>query len=104
MITYSKLKGLKTFMSVNPNLLSKEMSEKIIKSGLDHIIISLDSTNDRVYKKIRGENANYGEAVKNINNLLFAKYLKIFLPLTFFVVEDIKAYIRRFLAKNILIL
>ena len=60
-------------MSVNPNLLSKEMSEKIIKSGLDHIIISLDSTNDRVYKKIRGENANYGEAVKNINNLLFAK-------------------------------
>jgi len=73
MIFYVSKKGIKPKMSVNPNLLSKEKSRKLIKSGLHTIMISLDGVDDKTYRYFRGKNANYKKAIENINNLLAAK-------------------------------
>jgi len=73
MIKYVSQKRIKARISVNPNLLSEEMCKKLIDSGLHTIMISLDGIDDKIYKYIRGPNADYKKAVENINNLLKLK-------------------------------
>ncbi|MEM4267168.1 MAG: radical SAM protein [Candidatus Nanoarchaeia archaeon] len=68
-IKYAHDKGIKVNCSVNPILLTKKMSEKLVASGLDRIYISLDSVDDESYKKIRGTRADYCKAVENIRHL-----------------------------------
>ncbi len=76
MIKYVAKKGIKAQISVNPKLLSEKMSEKLIDSGLDMIMISIDGIDDKTYKYFRGKNADYEEAVENINNFLRIKNKK----------------------------
>jgi len=73
MIKYVSGKGIKARISVNPNLLTEEMCQKLIDSGLYTIMISLDGIDDKTYKFIRGKNADYKSAVKKINNLIKMK-------------------------------
>jgi len=73
MIEYVTKKGIKARISTNPNLLSKEMSMKLINSKLHTIMISLDGLDDKTYKYIRGPNADYQKAIENINTLLRLK-------------------------------
>jgi radical SAM protein with 4Fe4S-binding SPASM domain len=75
-IKYSYDKGIKINCSVNPILLTKDMSERLIDSGLDRIYVSLDSVDDESYKKIRGTSANYDKAVANIKYLAGLKVKK----------------------------
>jgi len=65
-IKYAHDRGIKINCSVNPILLTREMSARLVDSGLDRIYISLDSVDDESYKKIRGTRANYDRAVSNI--------------------------------------
>ncbi|MFH1332020.1 MAG: radical SAM protein, partial [archaeon] len=65
-IKYAHDKGIKINCSVNPILLTRGMSARLVDSGLDRIYISLDSVDDDSYKKIRGTRANYDRAVANI--------------------------------------
>jgi radical SAM protein with 4Fe4S-binding SPASM domain len=76
MIKYSNDKGIKARLSVNPKLLSEKMAEKLIDAGLNDLHISLDAMDDKTYKDLRGKNANYDEAVKNINTMLMVKNKK----------------------------
>ena len=76
MIEYVAKKGIKAQISVNPKLLSEKMSERLIDSGLDMIMISIDGVDDKTYKYFRGKNADYEEAVKNIDNFLRIKNKK----------------------------
>jgi radical SAM protein with 4Fe4S-binding SPASM domain len=73
MVKYVSDKGIEPAMSVNPKLLTKKMCEGLIGAGLKVMIISLDAIDDETYKKMRGENANYNEAVENVNTLLKVK-------------------------------
>jgi radical SAM protein with 4Fe4S-binding SPASM domain len=75
-IRYCHDKGIVVNCSVNPILLTKNMSERLVDSGLDRIYISLDSVDDYSYKKIRGTKANYGKAVENIKYLAGLKVKK----------------------------
>jgi len=73
MVDYVSRKKISVGISVNPKLLTEEMSYGLINAGLNTIIISLDATNDEEYKKIRGKNANYNEAIENIETFLKIK-------------------------------
>jgi radical SAM protein with 4Fe4S-binding SPASM domain len=73
MIKYVAKKGIKARISTNPNLLSEKMCNNLINSGLYELMISLDAIDDKTYKYIRGPNANYNTAVKNINRFLRLK-------------------------------
>jgi len=73
MIDYAAKKEIKPRISVNPNLLSEKMCERLINSRLHTIMISLDGLDDKTYKYIRGVNADYKKAVDNINTLIRLK-------------------------------
>ena len=71
MIGYAKLKKIKSQLSINPVLLTKTNIKKI--KDLDYLHISLDGTNEETYKKLRGKNADYEQAVSYIKNFLKLK-------------------------------
>jgi len=71
MLAYAKSKGLKTQLSINPILLTKENTKKI--KNLDYLHISLDGTNQETLKKLRGKAADYDKSVKYIRTYLKLK-------------------------------
>ncbi len=62
-------KNIYTVCSTNGHFLSEEFAEKIILSGLDKIIISLDGTNQETYEKYR-KGGSFDTVVKGIENLV----------------------------------
>lgn len=70
MINYAAGKGIKPKISVNPNLLNKAMSNKLLNSKLHTLMISLDGIDNETYSYFRGKNAKYDMAEKNIMDLL----------------------------------
>ncbi len=69
MITYARKNGIYTFTSTNGHYLSEENSKKLIDSGLDRIIISVDNFNQKAYEKYRiGGNIN--TVISGISNLV----------------------------------
>lgn len=71
MIAYARSKKIKTQLSINPILLTKTNIKKI--KDLDYLHISLDGTNEETYKKLRGKNADYDQAVSYIKSFLRLK-------------------------------
>lgn len=70
MIWYAKQKGLtKIVLNSNAMLLDREMSEMLIDSGLDRLIISMDGFTKETYEKIR-VGGNYEEVVANCLHFL----------------------------------
>lgn len=66
-ICYAKLKGIQPIqLASNGYLLNDEISEKLIKSGLDFISFSLDTLNEEIYNKSR----LHGDLSKSINNVI----------------------------------
>jgi radical SAM protein with 4Fe4S-binding SPASM domain len=53
MITHAKKKKIYVTVSTNAHYLTKENCSKIVQSGLDHLIISLDGTDQETYSKYR---------------------------------------------------
>ncbi len=53
MISYAKEKGVFVNLSTNSNFLNKEIAGKLIDSGLDELIISLDGASKETYNKYR---------------------------------------------------
>jgi len=86
MIEYTSKKGIIPRLITNPNLLTEKMCNQLVNSGLHTLGISIDGVDDKTYKHIRGPNANYTRAIKNINLLLQIKNknkskMKIFLTM-----------------------
>lgn len=72
-IRYAKDRGLKNvFISTNGLLLDEEISEAILYSGIDRIIISLDAFYNDTYLKIRNNN-KFDEVKNNIKNLILMR-------------------------------
>lgn len=65
-IEYADKKALKTTTSTNPSSLTLKTSRTILESNLGHLTIALDGANESTYKRIRGKNAKYDQAVENI--------------------------------------
>ena len=72
MIKYSKQQGITTGLSTNAIVLDKEKSEKIIESGLDYFIISIDATSRKTYLKVKGVD-KYDVVVDNVKHFLEIK-------------------------------
>ncbi|MDP8297406.1 MAG: radical SAM protein [Candidatus Orphnella occulta] len=72
MISYANLKGLRTRLETNATLLSKENSEKLLRSGLNFLSFSFDGYTKQAYEKVR-VNATYEKTLSNILNFLKIK-------------------------------
>lgn len=74
-IKYAKKKGIiDTIIATNGNLIDKKNAIGIVKSGLDFIIFSIDSSHPTIYKKIRVN----GKLYKIIFGLRYLNQLKEF--------------------------
>jgi radical SAM protein with 4Fe4S-binding SPASM domain len=59
MINYAHQSGIFTSTSTNAQFIDKELARKIVESGLDRLIISVDGTTQEVYEQYRvGGNLN----------------------------------------------
>jgi len=70
LIQYASKSGLMTQMPTNGILLSdKSMAEKLVRSGIDEITVSLDSSTKEDYRKIRNIDG-FDKAIEGIKNLV----------------------------------
>ena len=63
MADYANKAGLKTHLSTNMSFLTDERSEKLVKSGIDFIVLSVDGATKETYESIRVG----GDFEKNLN-------------------------------------
>lgn len=106
-IIYAKKRGIKT-VSTNSNgsVLNEDMAERLIKSGLDKLFISIDAFGKESYEKVR-IGLNYDALVKNINNFIKIRkesgQSKPELAVNFVVVKENKKEVQNFIRnwKNI---
>ncbi len=63
-----KSKGIRTIVSTNGHFLSEANAEKIVKSGIFRLIVSLDGMDQSTYSayRVRGEFAKVMEGIRNI--------------------------------------
>ena len=72
-ITYAKNKGIiDIYFSTNGILLNKDISEKLIKSGLTRIQVSIDAFTQQTYDKVR-PGGDLKKIVENVNKFLELK-------------------------------
>lgn len=68
-VEYAKKKGIIDVMfNTNANLLTEDMSQKLIKAGLDKLICSVDGYNKQFYEKIR-RGGKWNTVLKNIKQM-----------------------------------
>jgi MoaA/NifB/PqqE/SkfB family radical SAM enzyme len=81
-IEYAKRRGVLDIMfNTNGVLLNEDMSERLIKSGLTRIMISLDAATSETYKKVRGSD-DYHIVKGNIERFIdIRKRLGLTLPI-----------------------
>lgn len=68
-IAYLKSRGLKVKLYSNGSVVDAEKAEKILESGLDEIIFSVDGAKKETYEKIR-IGLNFETTVANVLNLI----------------------------------
>ena len=68
-IDYCKQKNVRCGISTNATLLDEKLSESIIRSGLDHIILAFDGASRETYEKVR-KGSSYDQVVGNIKTFL----------------------------------
>ena len=73
MIAYAKERGIKTVSSTNGHLFAKrENAEKLIRSGIDSIIVAIDGITPKTYKQFR-QSGSLETALMGIRNLIACK-------------------------------
>lgn len=73
MIHYAKTKGIRNVhLNTNARFMAPEMSEKLITSGVDEIIVGLDAFTSETYDRVR-VGGDFAETVRNIEYLLAVK-------------------------------
>lgn len=70
MVGYASDRDIKIVLSVNAPHLQRELAERILERKPYKITISLDGSDEKSYRKIRGPVANFDKALKNINSLI----------------------------------
>ncbi len=67
-------RGIHSTVSTNGHYLSPENSERIVNSGLSHLIVSLDGTDQECYSKYR-VNGDYEKVISGLESVSKAKAL-----------------------------
>ena len=76
MASYVKLlkeKGFISYFSCNPANIDMNKTIEMFEEGLDYIKYSIESVDDNIHKKIRGDASNFSECYKKIIQLLEIK-------------------------------
>lgn len=70
MIRYAKMSGVarKINISTNGSLLTPEINRKLIDSGLDEMLVSVEALSSEKYKEICGADIDFDKMVSNIEN------------------------------------
>jgi radical SAM protein with 4Fe4S-binding SPASM domain len=63
-------RGLPTELSVNPALLTPDLSRRLLGAGVRRLVLSLDGMDDETLTAIRGPAALYGKSERHIDALL----------------------------------
>lgn len=71
-IKYASNAGIYTMSSTNGHFLNSEQSEKIVDSGLDRLIISIDGTTQEIYESYR-IGGNLMNVLDGVQNLIAAR-------------------------------
>ena len=66
-------KGIPSYFSCNPSNINIDKNLEIFKNGLDYIKYSIESVDDFLHKRIRGEASNFSESYQKICRLIKAK-------------------------------
>lgn len=61
--------GFKIQLSTNATLLTPERQEKLLKSGIDFLLLSIDATSEQTYNKVR-TGGDYNKTMSNIKSFL----------------------------------
>lgn len=69
-VGYASDQNLKVTLSVNGPHVTPKLSERLLARKPFKIIISLDGNDQETYQAIRGRNANFEKAVRNIDTLI----------------------------------
>ena len=72
MVAYAKQKGVYVTTSTNAHFISREEAERVVKSGLDSMIISLDGVEQSTYETYR-IGGHFDTVIDGIQNLVEAK-------------------------------
>lgn len=72
MISYSSSRRIEVHLSSNMNRFSVEMAEKVIASGLDSLLVSVDGSTQEVYERYRRK-GNLAQVVENLKLLVAEK-------------------------------
>lgn len=68
MIKYAKSKNLFVNTSTNSFFLNEKIAQKLVESGLDELIVSLDGASEETYNKYR-KNGSFLQVVKSLRTL-----------------------------------
>ncbi len=71
-IQYAHKAGIYTMSSTNGHFMSTQQAEKIVKSGLDRLIISIDGTTQEVYQSYRKE-GDLKKVLAGVENIVTAR-------------------------------
>ncbi len=84
MISYARKKNVSELIQVTTNgyLLSPEMNLKLIESGLEEVVVSVEALSSEKYKEITGVHIDFNKFIDNIRNFYENKnrcnlYIKI---------------------------
>lgn len=72
MIGYAKKFGLETHLSTNLNRFSKEDAEKLVDSGLDFLVLSIDGASPETYSRYR-VGGDFNRVIENVRLLVEAR-------------------------------
>ena len=67
-------RGFYSYFSCNPANINLELTYKMLDAGLDYIKYSIESVDDAVHKTIRGEQSNFTQSYKKIQEVLDYKH------------------------------
>lgn len=103
-----RCKGIYTTLSTNGHFLSAENSEKLAKSGLGRLIVSLDGMDQETYSayRVNGNFSRVTDGIKNIDDAVKNTRSKLKLEIQFLVnrlnenqIKDARKYARRMNAR-----
>ena len=87
LIGWAARRDIKVGVSTNGTLLTKNMVTKLVDSGIQEVIISLDSLDEKMQDSLRGKKGTLNKVKKGIQNLTAVKH-DIFVILATVVMKD----------------
>lgn len=80
MIKYAKSKNIFVNTSTNSSFLTEDITEQLINSGLDQLIVSIDGASEQTYNKYR-KNGNFNQVINSLKKFSeLKKKMKTKLP------------------------